>query len=138
MDRHRAAVEALLREAQCDHLIFCGAQRFGSIVQYLTPWPVTAEAVGVVHPGNRDALFVQWINHEPQAALVADQADVKWGGHSSIPTLVDEIARRGAREGRVAWIGPLSADQHIAISERFGLPKNLNRPYTRHRLVKSA
>jgi Xaa-Pro aminopeptidase len=138
MARHRATVEALLREAQCDHLVFCGANRFGSIVQYLTRWPVTAEAIGVFTPGKRDALFVQWINHEPQAAIVADRADVKWGGHSSTPTLVDELAKRGAREGRVAWIGPLSADQYIAISERFGAPKNLNKPYTRHRLVKSA
>src|SRR3954453_12326691 len=68
MARHRAAVEALLLEAQCDHLVFCGAQRFGSIVQYLTRWPVTAEAVGVFTPSKRDAMFVQWINHEPQAA----------------------------------------------------------------------
>ena len=45
--RHRAAVEALLGDAECDHLVFCGAQRVGSIVQYLTRWPVTAEAVGV-------------------------------------------------------------------------------------------
>ena len=77
--RHCAAVEALLREAECDHLVFCGAQRSGSIVQYLTRWPVTAEAVGVFTPGKRDALFVQWINHAPQAAIIADQADVAWG-----------------------------------------------------------
>jgi Xaa-Pro dipeptidase len=76
MTRHRAAVEALLVEAHCDHLIFCGANRAGSVVQYLTQWPVTAEAVGVFTPGMRDALFVQWINHQPQAALLADQADV--------------------------------------------------------------
>jgi Xaa-Pro aminopeptidase len=138
MARHRAAVEAILAEAQCDHLVFCGANRFGSIVQYLTRWPVTAEAVGVFTPGQRDAMFVQWINHEPQAALIADQADVRWGGHSSIPTLIDELKKRGAHRERVGWIGPLSADQHIAISAEFGAPKNLNKPYTQHRQVKSA
>ena len=51
MARRRAAVEALLAEAECDHLIFCGAARFGSAVQWLTQWPVTAEAVGVLHAG---------------------------------------------------------------------------------------
>jgi Xaa-Pro aminopeptidase len=136
--RHCAAVEALMAEADCDHLVFCGAQRVGSIVQYLTRWPVTAEAIGVFTPGKRDAMFVQWVNHEPQAALIADQADVKWGGHSSIPTLIGELKKRGARKGRVAWIGPLSADQYIAISAEFGALKSLNKPYTRHRLVKSA
>jgi Xaa-Pro aminopeptidase len=137
MARHRDAVAALMRDVQCDHLVFCGANRFGSIVQYLTRWPVTAEAIGVFTPGQRDAMFVQWINHEPQAALIADQADVKWGGHSSIPTLLDELKKRGAGKDRVAWVGPLSADQYIAISGEFGAPKSLNKPYTQHRLVKS-
>jgi len=138
MTRHRAAVETLMIEAQCDHLIFCGANRFGSVVQYLTRWPVTAEAVGVFTPGKRDALFVQWVNHQPQASLLADQADVAWGGESSIAAAVEVLVRRGARRDRVATIGPLSAEQHAAIAVHFGAPKSLNRSYTRSRLVKSA
>jgi Xaa-Pro aminopeptidase len=137
MARHRAGVAALMTEAQCDHLMFCGANRAGSIVQYLTRWPVTAEAVGVFTPGKRDALFVQWVNHQPQASLIADQADVAWGGESSIASAVEVLARRGARKDRIATIGPLSAEQHAAIAAKFGAPKNLNKPYTRMRLVKS-
>ncbi len=137
MTRHRAAVEALLVEAQCDHLIFCGANRAGSVVQYLTQWPVTAEAVGVFTPGMRDALFVQWINHQPQAALLADQADVTWGGESSIAAATAVLQKRGTRRDRVATIGPLSAEQHAVIAAQFGAPKNLNKLYTHHRLVKS-
>lgn len=137
MARHRAAVEALMREAGCDHLVFCGANRTGSIVQYLTRWPVTAEAVGVFTPGMRDALFVQWINHEPQASIIAEDADVKWGGESSIASAVAVLKQRGARAGRVASIGPLRADQHAVIVDAFGPPKSLNKNYTRHRLVKS-
>jgi len=34
MARRRSAVEALLVEADCDHLVFCGANRFGG---YLPP-----------------------------------------------------------------------------------------------------
>ena len=96
MARRRAAVEALLAEADCDHLIFCGANRFGSAVQWLTQWPVTAEAVGVFTPGKRDALFVQYVNHAPQAALLADQADVAWGGESSIAAALAVLEKRGA------------------------------------------
>ena len=135
--RHRSAVEALMREAECDHLVFCGANRTGSIVQYLTRWPVTAEAVGVFTPGTRDALFVQWINHEPQAAIIADEADVKWGGESSIASAVEVLKKRGAKAGRVAGIGPLRADQHAVIADAFGPPKSLNKAYTRLRQVKS-
>jgi Xaa-Pro dipeptidase len=137
MARRRAAVEALLAEHECDHLVFCGAHRFGSAVQWLTQWPVTAEAVGVITPGERDALFVQYVNHAPQARLLADKAEVIWGGESSIAAAIDVLTRRAARADRVATIGPVSADQHAVLSARFGRLKNLNRAYARLRQVKS-
>ena len=135
--RRRAGVEALLAQAECDHLIFCGLNRFGSAVQWLTQWPVTAEAVGVLTPRERDALFVQYVNHAPQARIVADKADVNWGGESGIAAAVAVLAKRGARQNRVATIGPLSAEQHAALSAKFGAPKSLNREYVRLRQVKS-
>ena len=138
MARRRASVKALLAEAECDHLIFCGLNRFGSAVQWLTQWPVTAEAVGVLTPGERDALFVQYVNHAPQARIVADKADVAWGGESSIGAAIEVLANRGARNDRVATLGLLSAEQHAALSARFGKTKNLNRDYIRLRQVKSA
>src|ERR1043165_2325006 len=105
MARRRRSVEALLGEAGCDHLIFCGANRFGSSVQWLTQWPVTAEAVVVLTPGARDALFVQYVNHAPQARILADKADVAWGGESSIGAAIDVLAKRGARQDSVATLG---------------------------------
>src|SRR6185312_7898529 len=128
----------LLAQAECDHLVFCGANRAGSAVQWLTQWPVTAEAVGVFTPGERDALFVQYVNHAPQASLVADRAEVAWGGESSIRAAVDALKRRGARQQRVAMVGPLTAEQHTVLSDAFGKTKNLNRDYIRLRQVKSA
>ncbi|HVV60976.1 MAG TPA: M24 family metallopeptidase [Pseudolabrys sp.] len=136
--RRRAAIESLLAEAQCDHLVFVGANRVGSAVQWLTQWPVTAEAVGVFTPGQRDALFVQYVNHATQARILADKADVAWGGESSIASSIKALEQRGAAKDRVAYVGPLSADQHAALSSRFAAPKNLNRAYTRLRQVKSA
>jgi Xaa-Pro aminopeptidase len=138
MARRRAALEDFLAREACDHLVFCGANRFGSAVQWLTQWPVTAEAVGVLTPGMRDALFVQHVNHAPQARLLADRADVAWGAESSIAVAIEVLAKRGARENRVATIGPLGAEPHAALSARFGKPKNLNRDYIRLRQVKSA
>ena len=106
MTLRRAAVETLLSQAECDHLLFCGANRFGSVVQWLTQWPITAEAVGVFTPRERDALFVQYVNHAPQARILADKADVKWGGESSIAAAIEVLERRGARQDRVATMGP--------------------------------
>ena len=138
MARRRAAIEALLAEAGCDHLLFCGANRFGSAVQWLTQWPVTAEAVGVLTPGQRDALFVQYVNHAPQARLIAADADVAWGGESSLRAAIKVLEQRGAKAGRVATLGPVSAEQHAALTTKFGALKSLNRDYIRLRQVKSA
>ena len=138
MARRRAAIEALLAQAECDHLLFCGANRFGSGVQWLTQWPVTAEAVGVLTPGMRDALFVQYVNHAPQASLIADKADVAWGAESSIAAAMKVLERRGAKANRVATLGPVSAEQASALTAKFGALKSLNRDYVRLRQVKSA
>lgn len=138
MVRRRAAVEALLAAAECDHLVVCGANRFGSAVQWLTQWPVTAEAIAVLTPGQRDALFVQYVNHAPQAGILADKADVAWGGESSIAAASKVLEQRGARQNRVATIGPVSAEQHAALAAKFEKLKSLNRDYIRLRQVKSA
>ncbi|MBO0758286.1 MAG: hypothetical protein J2P54_20745, partial [Bradyrhizobiaceae bacterium] len=95
MRRRRTATEALLANASADHLVFCGANRFGSAVQWLTQWPVTAEAVGVFSPGHEDALFVQYFNHVPLARELAADAQVRWGGESSIAAAAAELHRRG-------------------------------------------
>jgi Xaa-Pro dipeptidase len=138
MARRRKAAETLLAQAGCDHLMFCGANRFGSAVQWLTQWPVTAEAVGVLTPGKRDTLFVQYVNHAPQASLIAKDADVAWGGESSIAAAIKVLEQHGAKRDRVATLGPVSAEQHAALTAKFGALKSLNRDYIRLRQVKSA
>src|SRR3989440_7423442 len=44
---------------------------------------------------------------------------------------------RGAKDGKVAVIGPLSADQHDVLAARFGKVSNLNKAYVRLRQMKS-
>jgi Xaa-Pro dipeptidase len=138
MRRRRSAIEVLLAEADLDHLVFCGANRFGSAVQWLTGWPVTTEAVGVLTPGEPDAMFVQHVNHAPMARRLADRAEVAWGGGSSIGAAIAVLEKRGARAGKVGVIGPMTFEQHAMLAEKFGVIANLNRRYTRLRQVKSA
>jgi Xaa-Pro dipeptidase len=138
MARRRIAMGAVLAEAGCDHLVFYGANRAGSSVQWLTQWPVTTEAVGVLSPGKPDALFVQYVNHAPLARQLADKAEiVEWGGESSIRKAIAVLERRGARENKVAVIGPMNFDAHVALAARFGKVTNLNRAYVKLRRVKS-
>src|SRR5437763_10732821 len=119
MMRRRAGIAALLSKAGCKHLLFCGANRFGSIVPWLTGWPVTTEAVGVLTPGEADALFVQYHNHVPLARRVARDARVAWGGQSGTAAAIAELKKRGAEGGKLATIGPLSAEQHAALAAAF-------------------
>jgi Xaa-Pro aminopeptidase len=138
MARRRAAITALLAEPGADHLVFCGANRFGSAVQWLTGWPVTTEAVGVFTPGEADALFVQHVNHAPLARRIATGAQVAWGGGSSIGEAIKVLERRRAAGGRVGVIGPMTFEQHGTLAARFGPLANLNRGYGRLRQIKSA
>ena len=96
-----------LRRPECDHLVFCGANRFGSAVQWLTQWPVTAEAVGVFTPGERDALFVQYVNH--RAARAADSP--------TRPTSRGAANPPSARRSR-CWSGAARATTASASSAR--------------------
>src|SRR5579863_9727089 len=138
MARRRGAISDLLAEANLDHLVYCGANRFGSAVQWLTGWPVTAEAVGVFTPGEPDAMFVQHVNHVPLARRLAAPAEVAWGGGSSIGAAIAALAHRGARAGHVGVIGPMTFEQHGELAARFGTIANLNRNYVRLRQIKSA
>ncbi|MGB6538093.1 MAG: M24 family metallopeptidase [Xanthobacteraceae bacterium] len=138
MARRRAAIETLLKDSELDHLVFCGANRFGSSVQWLTGWPVTTEAVGVLTPGEADAMFVQHVNHAPLAQRIATRAQVAWGGASSIGAALEVLEGRGAKRGRVGVIGPMTFEQHALLDAKFAPLKNLNRAYTRLRQVKSA
>ena len=122
MARRRAAIESLLAEFTIDHVVFCGANRFGSSVQWLTGWPVTAEAVGVLTPAKPDALFIQHINHVPLAQRLADRAEVAWGGGSSIAAAIAALERRGARAGRVGVIGPMTFEQHAMLAGQLRQP----------------
>ena len=137
MAARRAAIEELLDDCGLDHLVFCGANRFGSAVQWLTGWPVTAEAVGVFTPGLPDALFIQHVNHVPLARRLAPQADVGWGGGSSIGAAIAALKRRAAQSGRLGAIGPMTFEQHESLTARFGAVANLNRCYVRLRQIKS-
>jgi Xaa-Pro dipeptidase len=138
MARRRATIENLLAELELDHLVFCGANRFGSVVQWLTGWPVTAEAVGVLTPRMADALFIQHVNHVPLARRLADPAEVAWGGVSSIAAAVATLEGRSAKPSRVGVIGPLTFEQHATLAGRCAEIVNLNRRYVHLRQIKSA
>jgi Xaa-Pro dipeptidase len=137
MNRRRDGLAAELEAAGASHAIVYGANRSGPAVGWLTRWPITREALCVFTPGERDVLLVNFYNHIPNAGRMATEADVRWGGPKPMATALEELARRGARGGRVGVIGPLGYRPYAALSE-FATPVPLDDAYTRLRLRKSA
>lgn len=137
MERRRAALDAAMAEAGAEHLLLRGADRTGSAIGWLTRWPVTRHALVVHTPGERDALFVGFYNHVPNAQRMATEADVDYVGEKPIATALEELARRGARGGRIGLIGPLGHRDHAALGELAGEVVDLNAAYTRLRTRKS-
>jgi Xaa-Pro aminopeptidase len=138
MLRRRAALEAVMAEHDVAHVLVYGANRFGSAVGWLTRWPVTREALVVVSPGERDALFVDFYNHVPNATRIATESDVRPAAPLGIAAAVEELRARGAAGRRIGLIGPLG---HKGYARLAGLARevvDLDAAYTRLRLVKSA
>jgi len=138
MARRRRAMTAAMAEAGVDHVIAHGGGFRGGAVTWLSQWLVTVEAQLVFSPGKPDALAVQYFNHVPLARKLAPEAEVSWGGASTIQTTIRELERRGAKPGRVGVIGGLPFAAYRALVAKFGEPVDMNRAYARLRLIRSA
>jgi Xaa-Pro aminopeptidase len=132
MKRRRAAVASLAEDA--DAVLVCGENRSGSAVGWLTGWPVTAEAIGILDRGQPDVLFIQYHNHVPLARRIAHGFDVRWGGASSLDSLEAHLSKKGAK--KLGVVGVLGAGKQQRLARRFALA-DLNAGYTQLRLVKS-
>ena len=136
--RRRNAVADLLAANNLDHCIIYGASWTGSAVQWLTRWPVTTEAAVVFTPGKKDRIFIHYFNHLPLARRLASEADVEWGGESTLGNVAKELEARGVKAGRVGIIGPLGHEGHGILTKDFGPIASLGRQYVQLRKVKSA
>jgi len=135
MQRRRTALAAVMAEMNVDHVLVYGANRNGSGIQWLTGWPVTAEAAAIIAFNKTDSLFVQHYNHVPLAQRLAAQVKVSWGGESTIQSVIKELEQRQAR--RIGIIGPFPFSYYKILISQFAAPVDLNSAYVRLRLVKS-
>ncbi|GAA3169286.1 hypothetical protein GCM10010531_22960 [Blastococcus jejuensis] len=131
----RQQVDDLIARHDLDAVVAYGANRFGSVVPWLTGWPVTREAAVVLRPGRRAALFVGFPNHVPNARRLARDADVAGCGERTGETVLDAL-RAGGRLSRVGTIGPVSAPVRAAL-EGAATVVALDADYTRLRSIKS-
>lgn len=134
LDRRRASIIELMDRDSLDAVLVFGANRTGSAIQWLSEWPVTREASLVITPDDRDAMWVQFYNHLPNARRLARRCEVAWDGPDTAAAAAAELTRRGAR--RVGLIGPMGWKAHARLAATFDVV-GLDGDYVRSRLIKS-
>lgn len=138
MQRRRRALLDGAAEHDVAQILLVGADRSGSAVQWITGWPVTREAYVVVDADEADTMFVQFFNHVPLAKQLANQARVSWRGPAAVPTIVEELRRRGGPSTRLGVVGPVSAGLHKGLTQAGYEIVPLGGLYTNLRSIKSA
>jgi Xaa-Pro aminopeptidase len=137
MARRRTGMARAMTEAGVDHLLAYAAVVSGGPVHWLCDWLTTFEAVLIFTPGRQDTIFVQFYNHLPQARQVMPEADVRWGGASTIQSAIAELKQRSAQPRRVGAVGGLPMGYYKALAAALGDVVDLNRAYAGLRMVKS-
>ncbi|MGE5539025.1 MAG: M24 family metallopeptidase [Gemmatimonas sp.] len=137
MKRRRDVFAAALAKAGCDHALLIGGDRRGSALQWLCGWPANTDNYLVVTPGKQDVLYVRYPNHQPQAQVIAPEADVRWGAKGGGALAIDELIGRGAKGKTVGVIGQFGLGYFEKLSESGFKLKDVNRVYTQLRMIKS-
>lgn len=135
LQRRRAAIDALAESGGAGHVLVYGRERVGNAVQWLSEWPTTTEAALLLTPGEQDVLMVQHYNHLPNARRLALGVDVRWGGPSTLESVIDLLRQRQAEA--LAVIGPLGHTAYRRLEAEFGTVTGLDEGYRRLRMVKS-
>ena len=138
MAHRRKRMTDAMAQAGVDHLVVYASFFRGGPVCWLSGWLTTFEAVLVFTPGQRDTIFIQFYNHLPQARAVMPEADIRWGGASTIQSVIGELKQRGAKARRVGAVGLLPMGYYKALAALFEDVVDLNRAHSGLRMVKSA
>jgi Xaa-Pro dipeptidase len=106
-------------------------------VHFLTGFLGQQDAYVLWAPGREPMLFVQYVNHVPQAQRVA-HAEVRWGGARSIETVAAELAGL-PHAPRIGLVGPMPYTDYQRLVARLGdrAVIDVTASFMRLRLVKS-
>jgi Xaa-Pro aminopeptidase len=110
--------------------------RAGTATSWITGWPVTAEAVTLMIPGEARRMYVQHYNHLPLARSLARDTEVLWGESGAVALAADAMSRSVPRKCRVGVIGRLPPAQVQMLADRFDVV-DMNRAFVQARLIKS-
>ena len=101
--RRFGAIRAAMSQDNLDAILVSGA-RGSSEVAYLSNYQAQSPC-WLLFPRAGDAtVFIHFFNHQPCANAQSIMADVRWYGPTPIPTLVEEIKRRGLPKSKIGLV----------------------------------
>lgn len=138
MQRRRIAIGELMARAGASAVLFSGGDRKGSATQWLTGWPTTSGHFVIFTPADQDVLFVKNPNNAALARVLSPQTEVCWGAEGSQALAIRELVKRVGSGARIGVLGSYGHSLHEMLVEAGLSPVDLNRGYTRLRMIKSA
>ena len=101
--RRYSAIREAMKRDNVDALLISGA-RGSSEVNYLSNY-LAQSPCWLLFPRDGDAtVFIHFFNHQPCAKAQSVIEDVRWYGPMPMPTIVDEIRKRGLDKGRIGLV----------------------------------
>lgn len=102
-DRRHGAIRAAMSNDHLDAILISGA-RGSSEVAYLSNYQAQSPC-WLLFPRQGDAtVFIHFFNHQPCAKAQSIMADVRWYGPTPMPTLVEEISKRGLSKSKIGLV----------------------------------
>jgi Xaa-Pro aminopeptidase len=102
-DRRHGAIRAAMSNDHLDAILISGA-RGSPEVAYLSNYQAQSPC-WLLFPRQGDAtVFIHFFNHQPCAKAQSIMADVRWYGPTPMPTLVEEIRKRGLSKNKIGLV----------------------------------
>ncbi len=101
--RRFTAIREAMDKDSLDAILVSGA-RGSSEVDYLSNYQAQSPC-WLLFPRDGDAtVFIHFFNHQPCAKAQSIMEDVRWYGPTPMPTLVEEIRKRGLSKSKIGLV----------------------------------
>lgn len=101
--RRYGAIRAAMGQDDLDAILISGA-RGSSEISYLANYLPQSPAWLLFPRDGEPTVFIHFFNHQPCAKAQSIIDDLRWYGPAPMPTLVDEIKKRGWSKGKIGLV----------------------------------
>jgi len=101
--RRYNAIRAAMTKDNLDAILISGA-RGSSEVAYLSNYQAQSPCWLLLPRDGAATVFIHFFNHQPCAKAQSIVEDVRWYGPTPMPTLVEEIKKRGWSKGKIGLV----------------------------------